>query len=92
MLVYKRSGDTVTPYWINTITGVPERLTFKQLVQAGDVPSANEPFLIKGVPHRYSRINWFPYYVQPDGRYTNPRLLKTDGSRITDNDWFYQGE
>lgn len=90
MIVYIRVENTVFPYWINTVTNEPERLTWKQLVQGGDIPGASEPFNIKGRPHTYNRMGWSPFFIQPQNSYTNPRSLKPDGTRITDNDWYYQ--
>ena len=90
MLVYKRSGDTVTPYWVNTVTGVHEKLTWEQIKRGGDIVAANTPFKIGINWFNYSRVSWWPYFVQPVEKYTNPRMLKPDGSRISDNDWYYQ--
>jgi hypothetical protein len=98
MLTYRRvrnpdnGTSTVVPLWINTVTGKPEILSWEQIKRGGDIPSANQPFEIKGVRYNYTRINWWPFYTQKTDTYINPRMLKPDGTRITDNDWYYQGE
>lgn len=90
MLWYKRVGNKVYPYWRNFVTGKDEPLTWAQIKRGGDITPADGRFTHEKKDYTYSRMSWEPYFVQPAGRYSNPRNMKPDGSRITDNDWFYQ--
>ena len=90
MLVYRRDGYGVTPYWQDSDTGNMYQLTWDRIKKGGSIKGANEPFYNRGKPYNYSRVGWSPFYIYPTGRYTNPRQLKSDGSYITSADWVYR--